>query len=227
VSNGRDSRRDNLAVYEDNSAHCFACGYHKHSPGFRKVIKVSNELKAVRPGDFSKEVPNHAWKWLLQYGLPWSYWEAHCGYSENDERLIFSIGRPNVTFSIGRWTPKFPDEEPTEKRKWFIYGNNRNHCEIVGNPGECIVLVEDIVSAHKVGQVIQCVPLFGTGINDAVIYWLMTQHKPVKLWLDNDQSGHVYRKAVTLQGLIGSQVSVIISDRDPKCYPVNDILGML
>jgi Zn ribbon nucleic-acid-binding protein len=228
TSIGKDTRKDNLGVYDDDSKHCYACGYHespKRAPIKREVIP--NAIKALCPGDFTREIPNHAWHWLLQYGLPWSYWEDHCGYSETDERLIFKIGNPSLAFSIGRWTPKHPDEEPYTKRKWYMYGDNKRHCEVVGDKGEYTVLVEDIVSAHKVGQVTTTIPLFGTGINEAIIYYLMTQHKPIKLWQDKDQQLLVYRRAARLQALTNCSVSVIITDKDPKCYSVQDIEGML
>jgi hypothetical protein len=224
---GKDTRKDNLACYTDGGKHCFACQYHEFPRHYQKPKEVNHGTKSMLPGDFSKEVPNHAWKWLLQYGLPFTYWEEYCGYSEADERLVFKIGKPNMAFSIGRWTPKFGDDEPYEKRKWYLYGDNRNHCEVIGNPTENIVLVEDIVSAHKVGQVTQCIPLFGTNYNDAIIYFLMTQHKKVIMWLDNDQAGLVNSRAARLQSLTQCQVSVMTTDRDPKCYSIQDIEGML
>jgi len=50
----------------------------------------------------SKEKSQTAgWKWLLQYGLPLSYWQKHCGYSEKENRLVFTVGTP-TRFSIGR-----------------------------------------------------------------------------------------------------------------------------
>jgi hypothetical protein len=103
---GRDRTGDNLAVYPDGSMYCFNCGYHRG----RKIHSVwapikdgnaSQTTESGLPRDFTREVPAAGWKWLLQWGLPYSYWRPHCGYSEAYNRLVFPIGEP-TRFSIGR-----------------------------------------------------------------------------------------------------------------------------
>jgi hypothetical protein len=233
ASSGRDTRGDNLAVYYNGSKHCFSCGYHRHPVGFvipNNDLEIKHASSAL-PRDFSREVPTDAWKWLLQYGLPYTYWKPHCGYSETEGRLVFTVGNP-IEFSIGRLV-KDPDPNGNhaKKRKWYVWGNSHQHCEII-NPKEDsgktpILLVEDIVSAHKTGQITPTIPLFGTEIHPCHLYHLMSAQRPISLWLDKDQEHTVRKKAMRLQVLTGNPVNVIITENDPKSYSINKIKEIL
>jgi len=217
---GNDTRGDNLAVYSDDGKHCFACGYHIFpNINFRLIPKVDHGPKSLLPSDFQREVPGNAWKWLLQYGLPYSYWSPHCGYSPAEQRLVFRVGDP-LQFSIGRYVGA-PGERGANK-KWFVWGDCHKHCEVIGR-GDSVVLVEDLISAHKVGQVAEAIPLFGTKVHAPVIYYLNTTNKPVVLWLDKDQEGTVYKLAGRLQLLFSRPIKVVITQKDPKCLDLQTI----
>ena len=164
------------------------------------------------PTDFSREVPATAWKWLFQYGgLTYSYWKDKVGYSPSEERLVFTIGEP-ILFSWGRYVGK---EEG--HRKWYVWGNPEKHCTPISpGLGTAIILVEDIVSAHVVGQVTECIPLFGVNVNPSTIYYLRQQGKPVFIWQDKDQESAVYKRAIRLQTLINAPVGIIVTVKDPK-----------
>lgn len=209
---GRDSSADNCGVYDDGSEHCFAnCGYHKFPKHYVKPNHevVLPEVKKVLPDDFTREVPARAWKWLLQYGLGLKYWQPYCGYSEKQERLIITVGDP-IEFSIGRWMG-----EESVKRKWWAYGDCHKTAHIFGD-GEHIVLVEDLISAHKVGQITSCIPLFGTRVFDSVVSALKLYQKPVIMWLDKDQQDHARKRAARLSMLTGCDVRYIFTEKDPK-----------
>lgn len=215
---GNDTRADNLVKYTDGSAHCFACGYHlfaKCSSFYNRTAGVEENVpKALLPADFSREVPATALKWLLQWGLPYSYWRESIGYSEAEERLVFRVGNP-MAFSIGRYVGGQRDQN--QPRKWYVWGDCHKHVEPIGE-GSTILLVEDIISAHKVGQLTTCIPLFGTNIFNAAIYYLLAENKPVKIWLDKDQEGLVKKKASRLSSIIQQSVDIIVTEKDPKCY---------
>lgn len=258
-SNGRDTRGDNLVVYSDDSTHCFSCHYHTGGSILSIFDKEVNKNvpKSSLPGDFTREVPTAAWKWLLQYGLPYSYWKERCGYSPEDQRLVFLVGDP-VAFSIGRRIEPQPGTavgradssddtsgsdssgpgrllalhgmgagegskkqgNHASRRKWYVWGDSHKHCEIVtppdSGPDKTVVLVEDLISAHKVGQVTTAIPLFGTVVHPCHLYYLMQQNKPIVLWLDKDQEQNVQKTALRLQSLVDVPVRVVITDDDPK-----------
>jgi hypothetical protein len=246
IEAGRDRRKDNLAVYSDGSSHCFAnCGYHRFAKGFVKKENQSvNENKDVLPFDFSRTIPAEGWRWLLQYGLPYTYWLPYVGYSEATDRLIVTVGSP-PRFSIGRYIGDDARErarnDPTF-RKWRIWGDRHSHVEVLGEhfTEGPVVLVEDIISAHKVGQVATCIPLFGTKVLDSVLKKLIqfkrqastdaagaAQRRPVVLWLDEDQYTLLPPKINRLQTFIGASVRHVRTDRDPKALSLEHIKEIL
>ena len=208
--------------------------------------------KALLPPDFTREIPGTAWKWLLQYGLSWEYWKEAIGFSPSEERLVFRVGDTYVSegklvrsgtgiqFSVGRYTPTAETQPKgtellrqggklslvgiTTPRKWYVWGDPHNHCEVVApNKGKYIVLVEDLISAHKVGQVTTTIPLFGTKYHPPHLYYLLNSSRPVIVWLDNDKHLEAQHIAVRLQTLFNRNVFVINTEADPKELPINII----
>lgn len=223
ASRGADKHGDNLGVYADGSGYCFSCGYYRPSTYRLKVLtkeKPSDTEKTVLPSDFQREVPTEYWKWLLQYGLSYEYWRKITGFTEKEKRLVFQIGDP-TRFSIGR-------SLDLAKGKWKIYGDKSSYVEVIGEQisGE-VVLVEDIISAHKVGQIATAIPLFGTAISDHVMRKVITLDKPVTLWLDADQYVHLSKKLGRLQTFTGNPVRYIRTDKDPKSYSTTEIKEIL
>jgi hypothetical protein len=245
--NGKDSRGDNLIVWPDGSTHCFACGRHTY-PKHYVVKEKENVPKSLLPFDFTREVPAAAWKWLLQYSLPLSYWKECVGYSPSTHRLIFKVGNP-LAFSIGRFIQECVhpvegsrdvSDYPLQQRggsvvqrvkgntKWFVWGDCHRHAEVINpNEGESIILVEDLISGHKVGQLTTTIPLFGTAVHNPVMYYLMNDLRPVKLWLDKDQEGNVKKTAIRLQTILNKPVDIIITDNDPKLLTTQQIKELI
>lgn len=241
---GKDSRGDNLARYSDDGAYCFACHY-KEPPRTRALLaeflnkgKKDDSTSKILPASFTREVPQRAWQWLFKFGLGFTYWKEKVGFAPSEDRLIFLVGDP-VAFSIGRYIPpglfgspeggvqvgegssdgSVVSSETRTPRKWYAYGDPHKHCEVLhpdSGPGETVVLVEDIVSAHKVGRETTCIPLFGTQIHKPHLYYLMNQNKPIRIWLDKDQEHNVHKMTLHLQSMVDVPVSVIITEDDPK-----------
>ena len=232
-SRGGDSRGDNLARYLDGSAHCFACGHHIHAKRYLPKVKEEHVEKSVLPRDFTREVPAEGWKWLLQYGLPYSYWKPLTGYSPAEERLILTVGNP-VRFSIGRYVGRNAGERARESpgfRKWKVYGDRLGYAELLGDasssPYEVVVLVEDVISSHKVAQVAPAMALFGTDVHKKALQALRALKRPVVLWLDEDQYRVLPRKINRLQAFLDVPVRFIRKRKDPKEYSVEEIKEIL
>lgn len=213
-------------MYQDDSKHCFSCGWHVFPKHYKPKEIVPNVHKALLPGDFTKDVPTAALRWVLQYGLPWSHWKDQIGYSPSEERLVFLVGNP-LQFSIGRYV----GNAEVKPRKWYVWGDSHRHCEAISYSSVCeptgtVVLVEDLISAHKVATSVPsvvAVPLFGTQVHKPHLYYLMQENKPVVLWLDKDQQGTIMRKAMGLQALLNVPVSVAVTDKDPKELSIKEI----
>lgn len=222
---GRDNRGDNLAMYSDGGGHCFSCGYHIYGKYSKRVLPKEKEINAtVFPNDVSREVPSHALRWLLQYGLPYSYWHPFIGWSEKESRLIFATGNTG----IGRLIETTPSETPA--RKWYTYGAVHEHAHVISpieNAIQQVVLVEDIISAHKVGQVAYAIPLFGTKVFDACIPLLRYLNIPIVMWLDKDQEQTMPKKCSWLSAITGLPVKYLVTKDDPKLQSINTIKGLL
>jgi hypothetical protein len=224
---GQDSRGDNLIMYTDGGAHCFACGYHVNPSIAVRLLKRFNKgddendkEKATLPIDFTREVPGECWKWLFQYGLPYSYWKDYCGYSPKENRLIITHGNP-TRFSIGRGFTMGTS-------KWKLYGDGHAWCETIGKRlSDKIVLVEDIISAHKVGQVCETLCLFGTDVHNVAIKKLIERNKPVVLWLDRDQQQYLPKKVAKLNTFLQQKVTCLSTMLDPKEYRLDTIKGLI
>lgn len=184
----------------------------------RNVGDLVNESKSLLPADFTREVPATAWQWLLQYGIPWHHWKESCGYSPKEQRLVFRVeSEGQLQFSIGRYVGG--RSEGHEPRKWYVWGDCHKHCHVLRQPdanGSSVVLVEDLISAHKVAFSTTAVPLFGTKIHPCHMYYLQNSNENVVLWLDKDQELNVKKQAVQLAALIGREVKVVTTDNDPK-----------
>jgi hypothetical protein len=197
----------------------------KHYIQPRKEEKIN---ATVLPIDFSREVPSHALKWLLQYGLPYSYWKPHIGWSEKDLRLVFPVGE-GPEFSIGRYIQRVDHEQGKPPRKWYVWGNSHKTAHIFGNYTESkqIVLVEDLISAHKISQNTPCIPLFGTSSFASSIPALRHIGLPIVMWLDKDQEQTMPKKCNWLSMLTGLPVRYVVTGNDPKCYAFNRIKEVL
>lgn len=238
---GADKSGDNLIEFPNGHWHCFACSYHKFGNSEQRFKATDETLRTKKshnlPNDLSRNIPTAAWKWLLKYGLPYSYWKDYVYFSEEHSRLIFKVGEP-TDFYIGRYIESEGSmgEQSTssdgnglqpkrQQRKWHCYGDAHKAAHIIGNPetSESIVLVEDLISAHKVGQVNACIPLFGTNIFDSVISILRLYKKPPILWLDKDQNGNIIKKCNKLEILTGLPVRYLFTDVDPKELSLDNI----
>lgn len=108
-------------------------------------------------------------------------------------------------------------------RKWYVWGDSHKHCEVVGK-ADLTVLVEDIVSAHKVAMAgYEAIPLFGVAWHPCHLYYLANTNNKVVVWLDWDQRGSIMRKALGLQMLIGKHVTTVVTDKDPKSLTFKEI----
>lgn len=221
---GRDRRGDNLAVYSGTGGvHCFSCGYHQGGYGIPSpVIEEKLYGSKVLPADFSREVPAHGWQWVLQYGLSWKYWQPYVGWSEKDSRLVFTVGDP-IEFSQGRYLGT------EDRRKWYVWGNSHESAHVIdtGATSDCIVLVEDLISAHKVGQVTPTIPLFGTKVFNAVIPVLRYYQLPIVMWLDKDQEYGAAKRASHLSSVTNLPVRYVFTEKDPKALSLQDIKEVL
>lgn len=231
---GADRRGDNLGVYADGSVHCFSCGYHTFPKGVvpTRQVKEENE-EGVLPRDFTREIPTSGWKWLLQYGLPYSYWKPFTGFSPATDRLVITHGNPIET-SVGRYVGPDAGERVGEPafRKWRQWGDKLRSATVLEptNPSkdERVVVVEDIISAHVVRSAGSfSIPAFGTTLYPKLIASLRALKRPTSLWLDLDQWGVLPPKLNRLQTFLDVPVEFVNTRRDPKKHTLEEVREIL
>lgn len=244
ISNGRDTRNDNMSVFEDGSKHCWSCGYHQFPKHYVPRVQKEEVNAAVLPTDFSRGIPQHALQWLLQWGLPNSYWKPFIGWSEKHSRLVFTVG-DGPAFSQGRYIPRelaLPTGREAgtspakDIRKWRVWGECHKAPHILGDYQKAegyvndtpIILVEDIISGHKISVAgFPTICLFGTKIFDSIIPVLRHINLPVVVWLDKDQEQTMPKKCNWLSIVTGLPVNYIVTDDDPKSHSLQSVKDII
>lgn len=221
---GRDRSADNFVEYSDGHNYCFSCGF---LLGVRKTVRSSlavpqtNKRYLPIPSDTSGAIDKKGLEWLKRYHVTWNdIIKHHIGWSESRQMLIFP-------YSEGCWQGRYFGSN-TEHPKWFTIGNVRDLFHIIGEPGGTITLVEDVVSAIRIGSLprTQAMPIFGSNIPSLVFTRLRLVTETVNIWLDYDKRDYalsVWKKANRL----GLKTRVIITEKDPKCYSNSEIRGYL
>lgn len=231
---GKDQRGDNLVHFPDGGAHCFSCGFHEGAkrrigPGIRLAPNDSRRHgerlvdhgTTCLPLDFTREVPARALQWLYGYGLPWSYWKESCGYSPSQERLVLTYGDPIVA-SVGRYVGD------GDYPRWRAWGRPQDYPLPIGDEHERLVLVEDLVSAHKVAAAgYQTLPLFGAKLTPPQMRYLIKAKKPMVLWLDKDQEDKLFRHVLRIGSLTLQPVTKVTTTKDPKALQLTAIKELL
>jgi len=230
--------RRGKAIYDDNE-HCFSCGEHK---SMKRTFAVREQRTVNKlpwtgqlPEDYCADTPPpwvHEWLNLFnfKYDVAWS--QSVWGWSKKLNRLIFPI------YSYGElkaYQARAYDREP----KWITCSPNypwgKKHPYLrqpIGteyNPAfsNTWVIVEDIMSAHVVGNVFPCISILGTTVNKALVNFLLTKGNRFIIWMDSDEAGEkAVKKLSTLIGMC-AKISIIRSEKDPKYYSSSEIMGKI
>ena len=188
MKNGKDTSGDNLILYEDGSGYCFACAYYKRKDGIFIKNPTPIESDVVLPEDILPLINSHAgWHWLKQYltDIPnWILW------SPNKQWLIFPY------FIDGKLKAFQARNLSGEGSKWLTFGQTSDIIFTQGQEKDTIILVEDIVSAIKIGQGGSCsAPMFGCKIDLNRLLRLKDRFSSIGIWLDPDKAFEASQQA--------------------------------
>lgn len=224
--------RDNKAVYEDGHSYCFGC--RQYIPGKESIHKVHDPTLWINakvkdfPWDATQEIPSEPLQWLLQYGI--TQHEANTKgiyWSPYRRCLCWQVKSPRD--AILGWSSR--NFAPDAASKATHTGELRDDINIVGvnrPAGFCddgddkIVLVEDYISAIKVGTIIPAMCLYGCTINSSNLLMLSKHFKGVILWLDSDKLDNA-REIALRASSFGLTGQVLYTEEDPKCYSLKEI----
>lgn len=91
-----------------------------------------------------------------------------------------------------------------------------------------LCIVEDAISAVRVGEVMSCVSLGGTSVNEEKLGRLLEEKRPLVVWLDGDKPGqNASRKLITrLSNLAIGGIQAVYSQKDPKTYSTEQLKAL-
>lgn len=243
---------DNVGVWSDGQKWCFGCGYYIPANGMGlsveelwKRIREQKEKRKYKknahitlPFDYSIMLPEKAEQWLDQYGITDAEKiNYRIGWSDFYESLIFSAfdvwGNLLVVQRryMGSRTdiPKYHTKGYPESVIWSVYPNG-DESPTVGNVADTyngdIVLVEDYISAIKVGRHLEVSPLWGSQLSLDKLRRMAARWEKVIFWLDaNKLKDAMLFKDRCLPYF--KYANVIFSEKDPKCYDDDQIRAFL
>lgn len=218
---GNDRSGDNLAVYSDGHTYCFKCGFGSRSTKIKlrntETNRTDNELSL--PHDVTAGLPYEARLWLQQYELTRKDIIKHnILWSPYLSRIIFPIfDNTGLIAWQGRYVKTENDQNEFSKKvgKWYSQGEIHEILHPINVTESKTVLVEDIVSAIKVGSITGATPLFGSTLSLKTILRLKTIVNSVVIWLDPDMRSKSVKYS-NLCRLMGLEVRTVFSDKDPK-----------
>ena len=242
---GRDRTGDNLALYSDGHAYCFACKYFKPSNKRKQILnELSSEIIARKnaelnqidklkqvtlPEDCKINLDIRAGRWLsgyditmdecLKFGICWS--PSREGlvfpfYEQIHQNGVVLKGYQLRNFVKGR--PKYVTSGPVEQI-YYYHGLDK-----AAKRG--IIIVEDCISAIKVGRLACTLPLLGSHLPAHKQRNMMNKSDKLTFWLDYDMAEEAYKQAATCSQL-GYETRVIVTKEDPKYYDEEEIVEIL
>ena len=159
--------KNNLGVWDDGHKWCFGCKYyeygtktahHVHKP----QVSATYNPKAF-PEDASDYIPSEPLRWLFSCGLTYNLIEEHkIKWSPSQQLVcwkIYSISGKELGWQ-GRCFKK------DAKTKYINQGKIKEDICVLSCPNSNIfVLCEDYISAIRISQFANAIPLFGCSIS--------------------------------------------------------------
>lgn len=226
---GKDRSRNNLGVWTDH-VRCWSCGYYKSNNPLQ-MRDINNKKKDTRYGsgirlstDCIDILPERCVEWLDQYDLNDNEIDGKFLWSEQFQQLIYPIydDNKNLVFYQGR---SF-HQDGEKHTKYHTQGLANKIYHMFGPESCAIIVVEDLISAIKVGRQFRCMPLWGSEIGPERVRMLSERFCELWIWLDKDKAG--FSMKARLQALpYFDLVKSVITEKDPKEYNNDQIKGIL
>jgi hypothetical protein len=224
------------------SGYCFACGANPFETKGKQTLeqlaeikRLNNELLATEEGplrlpkDATNNIPLEGRLWLYSNGITDRLRKQYnIMYSERLRRVILPVYDSKGTLIwfqcralLEGQKPKYL--QPSRDKASVVFESTS---ETTKRSTGSVVLVEDIMSAIRVGEVIKTFSLLGTR---ASIYQInsLSAYDTVSVWYDSDKAGK--RGAATIRKTIGmlTDTKNICVEHDPKAYSKQQIENIL
>ena len=239
--------KDNVGVWSDGQKYCFGgCGF--FIPGYKgmsiedikKQLKYEQEKEKKNaavglPADYSLVLRPDAEAWLKKYGITDAErMRFKLGWSEIYESLVLPAfdfaGNLLICqrryFGTDNW-PKYHTKGYPESVVWTVLplsvGNRADPRDTYNGT---LVLVEDYISAVKVGREHEASPLWGSSLSLNQIKRLSDRWEELILWLDFNKTSTAMQYRFKAKPYFNN-VSVVATQGDPKDYDDSQIRQIL
>lgn len=214
---------DANAVYDDGGEHCFSCGFHKGSKISGYVKQADTACDVIKlPDDLSYEYSQEALEWVKLYHLTAEDLIKHKVYfSKYNNQLVYVYQHLDHS-GVGCYQARNFNKGA---KKYYNAGSSGNVMPIYKAKewSQTLILVEDAISAIRVSEFYDAMPVLGSSINlDKIARIPRMGYNHVIVWLDHDK----YKEALNIEhklNFVGITTDVICTDLDPKCY-TSDII---
>lgn len=231
-----------LAEY-DNGTYCFGCQKATVCKSLQKRLDTQIKKPELELPD-NKDVifPKEVYDWLFKYfGLETNNLHTKgIFWSEKYKRIIFPIY--GIPYGLNSWetNPQMLAawmRSVNEQPKWlfagdkdvvFKYGDwyNNYSSSYVNDSSVCIV--EDVVSAVKVSEVMDSIALGGTNLKEIHYDYLRSHpYRNVYIFLDGDEAGKKGAQRVRNELKLQHTCVIIREKLDPKEIPINGLEELL
>ena len=214
---------------------CYRCGYTASEwkgkqtladlARIRELNETANKLELTLdlPNDFTTEIPRQGRDWLHQAGITEQVWRKYrFGYSEYLERVVLPVydDEDNLIWFQCRalqagQKPKYL--QPARERGKVMFQVRRDT-----KTNGRVVVVEDILSAIRVGKHENTASLLGTKITTSQAAEL-GKSSQVITWLDSDGAGRKGSYSIRKTLSLITEVKNIVTKLDPKELSDKDI----
>ncbi len=229
---------DALAEYSETT-YCFSCNrtrsVESESSFFPEMLDLPKEPGILSlPSRFTTVALSvDAMKWLLSYNI------------FKDLREKYNIGYVHKSIVNGIMVhnrvilPSYIDGElknyaaraliPEDLPKYIVAGDKSAMFWSEGDyKYRTLVIVEDNLSAIRVGELLPAVSLIGTSMSKENMLTLANDYDILIVWLDGDKPGQrAAKKLVKSLSLLHSEVHNVVTKRDPKCLFDSEIRSVL
>jgi hypothetical protein len=227
AKDGKDNSANNLVTYADGHVHCYGCSYHKGGDVLYSIKHklgnkhVDNALLTSLPhysdsdSNATYNLPERPLQWLHGYGITDD--EIHSNqiwYDLRKDLLVFPIYNGVQLMATSARYFGTNSKHP----KYLTSGLKNNHFKLFArNESDVYVLVEDFVSAIKVGRHFNCIPLLGCVAPIRLVLSLVPSRPILRLWLDPDKNLSSVNQVQHMLQFLPNCAS-ILTEHDPKDY---------
>lgn len=214
--------RDNVAIYSDGSSYCFGCGDTGKSKIAKWFIAEEETKRVLLPEDVTLLTSGVGFDWVTQYELtPKDIVKNNILWSESRQQVIYPWYDSTGVLLAYQARNFIRDEK---HRKYFSQGNLNDLLPIYQSvpSSDTLVLVEDVISAIKISHFKDSMPCLSSQVPTLKLNRLAGLYKAFLIWLDHD----MYKNAMKMQEkleLLGCKASVILTEKDPKELPYDEI----